>query len=165
MVLLPDTGRNYITKLYSDAWMRENNFWEDTHTPDVPVGSLLAQKDHLPSLISVDPRDKLSDAISLIAAHQISQIPVVENGTVIGSLNESSVMKALHDGLQPEVQEIRGVMGAPRPALDEAADLSEAYRLLFTGAPAIVITRNHQPYGVITRFDVISQLSKKAVRG
>ena len=159
VVLLPDTGRNYITKLYSDAWMRENNFWEDAHAPDVPVGSLLAKKEHLPSLISVDPRDKLSRAISLIAVHQISQIPVIENGVIVGSLNESSVMKTLHDGLQPEVQEIRGVMGAPLPALDEAADLSEAYRLLFAGSPAIVITRDRKPYGVVTRFDVISQLS------
>lgn len=102
----------------------------------------------------------MSEAIGLIAIHQISQIPVVENGTVVGSLNESSVMKALHDGLQPEVQEVRGVMGAPLPVLDENADLSEAYRLLFAGAPAIVVTRGREPYGVVTRFDVISQLSR-----
>jgi len=50
-------------------------------------------------------------------------------------------------------------MGAPLPALDEAADLSEAYRLLFAGSPAIVVTRDRKPYGVVTRFDVISQLS------
>ena len=131
----------------------------------MPVGSLLARKDHLPSLISVDPRDKLSRAIELIAVHQISQIPVIENGTIVGSLNESSVMKALHDGLQPEVQEVRGVMGASLPALDETSDLSEAYRLLFGGAPAIVVTRDRKPYGVVTRFDVITQLSKKTVRG
>ena len=163
VVLLPDTGRNYLSKMYSDAWMREFGFWEDDRTPDVPLGSLLVRKSHLPPLIAVAPRDKLSRAIGLIAAHQISQIPVIENGAVVGTLNESSVMKALHDGIQPEVQEVRGVMGAPLPALDEAADLSEAYRLLFAGAPAIVVTRDRKPSGVVTRFDIITQLSKPAV--
>jgi cystathionine beta-synthase len=160
VVLLPDTGRNYITKLYSDAWMRENNFWEDAHSPDVPVGSLIAGKEPQPRILAVNPGDKLSRAIALLTAHQISQIPVIENGIVVGSLNESSVMKVLHDGLQPEVQEIRGVMSAPLPVLDESADLSEAYRLLFSGASAIVVTRDRQPHGVITRFDVITHLSR-----
>ncbi|HNX34223.1 MAG TPA: cystathionine beta-synthase [Kiritimatiellia bacterium] len=164
VVLLPDTGRNYLSKMYSDAWMRENGYWEDARSPDVPIGSLLAKKGVLPSLISVSPHDKLSHAIALIAAHQISQIPVIENHAVVGSLNESSVMKTLHDGIQPDVQEIRAVMGAPLPSLDEAADLSEAYRLLFAGAPAIVVTRDRQPHGVVTRFDVIAQLSRPISR-
>ena len=55
-------------------------------------------------------------------------------------------------------------MGAPLPSLDEAADLSEAYRLLFAGAPAIVVTRDRQPHGVVTRFDVIAQLSRPISR-
>jgi cystathionine beta-synthase len=114
VVLLPDTGRNYISKIFSDEWMRENGFWQDRVTRSVKIAQVLGQKKVLPPLISVQPQDKLKAAIQLFQQHNISQLPVIENNRVIGSLNEASIMKTLHDGVDLNNQEIRAVMDLSR---------------------------------------------------
>ena len=158
VVLLPDTGRNYISKIFSDEWMRENGFWQDRVSRAVKIAQVLGQKKVLPPLISVQPQDKLKAAIQLFQQHNISQLPVIENNRVVGSLNEASIMKTLHDGVDLNNQEIRAVMGKPLPVLDENTDIAEAYRLLLGGSPAIVVLRADAPVGLISRFDFINTL-------
>ena len=156
VVVTPDTGRNYMTKIYHDAWMQENGFWEDRARPSVTVGQVLGGKLNLRTLISVTPHDKLRHAVNLMQAYNISQIPVIEDARVVGSLSEGTVMKLLHDGLDIANQEISAVMARPLPVLDEKTELSEAYRILLGGVPGIVVTRDGQPAGVVTRADLIS---------
>ncbi len=158
VVLLPDTGRNYISKIFSDDWMRENGFWQDRVARPVKIAQVLGQKKILPPLISVQPQEKLKAAIQLFQQHNISQLPVIENNRVVGSLNEASIMKTLHDGVDLNNQEIRAVMGKPLPVLDENTDIAEAYRLLLGGSPAIVVLRGETPFGLISRFDFINTL-------
>jgi cystathionine beta-synthase len=158
VVLLPDTGRNYISKIFSDEWMRENGFWQDRVARPVKIAQVLGQKKNLPPLIFVQPQDKLKAAIQLFQQHNISQLPVIENNRVVGSLNEASIMKTLHDGVDLNNQEIRAVMGKPLPVLDENTDIAEAYRLLLGGSPAIVVLRGETPFGLISRFDFINAL-------
>lgn len=159
VVLLPDTGRNYLSKIFSDRWMQENGFWEDHARQSLVVGEILSGKTQWPSLISVGPHDKLGRAIALMEAHQISQLPVVDGqDRVVGSINESAIMKVLHDGLDVVNQEIGAVMGKPLPTLDVQTDAAEAYRLLLAGAPGIIATSGAEKrgLGVITRSDLIS---------
>ncbi len=157
VVLLPDTGRNYLSKMYSDAWMREFDFWEDRALQPLTVADILGGKTQWATLISVGPRDKLSRAIALMQTHSISQLPVVDGLGIVGSLNESIIMKALHDGLDVSNQEISAVMAKPMPSLDAGADASEAYRLLLAGVSGIIVTRGPERTGVglITRSDII----------
>jgi len=165
VVLLPDTGRNYISKIFSDEWMRENGFWQDRVARPVKIAQVLGQKKVLPPLISVQPQDKLKAAIQLFQQHNISQLPVIENNRVVGSLNEASIMKTLHDGVDLNNQEIRAVMGKPLPVLDENTDIAEAYRLLLGGSPAIVVLRGETPFGLISRFDFINALINQDTYG
>jgi len=165
VVLLPDTGRNYISKIFSDEWMRENGFWQDRVARPVKIAQVLGQKKVLPSLISVQPQDKLKAAIQLFQQHNISQLPVIENNRVVGSLNEASIMKTLHDGVDLNNQEIRAVIGKPLPVLDENTDIAEAYRLLLGGSPAIVVLRGETPFGLISRFDFINALINQDTYG
>ena len=159
VVLLPDTGRNYLSKMYSDRWMQENGFWEDRARPRQVVGEILSGKTQQPTLISVSPQDKLGRAIALMEAHSISQLPVVEQDRVVGSINESAIMKVLHDGLDVANQAVGAVMGQPLPMLDVQTDAAEAYRLLLAGAPGVIVTfgAEKRGIGVITRADLISQ--------
>jgi len=158
VVLLPDTGRNYLSKIFSDRWMQENGFWEDRTRQPLTMGDILGNKTQWPSLIAVGPRDKLSRAITLMETHNISQLPVVDGETVVGSLNESSIMKGLHDGLDVANQEISAVMTKPMPSLDVRTDASEAYRLLLAGASGIIVTRGPERHGIglIARSDLIA---------
>ena len=122
------------------------------------VGEILSGKTQWPSLISVGPKDKLGRAIALMEAHHISQLPVVDREQVVGSINESSIMKTLHDGLDVANQEIAAVMAKPLPSLDVQTDAAEAYRLLLAGAPGIIVTYGAEKrgIGVITRSDLIA---------
>ncbi len=164
VALLPDTGRNYLTKMYSDAWMQENGFWEGRAIKTTRVKEIVTHKRGFPPMISVHPRDSLSKAVKVMHEYSISQLPVIDREKVVGSLNEASLMKLLHDGVGFTKQEIFSVMGQPLPALDEEADVSEAYRLLLSGTPGIVVTRDEIPIGVITRTDLINHwLTQKEV--
>ena len=167
VVLLPDTGRNYLSKIFSDRWMQENGFWEDRARPSQVVGEILSGKTQWPSLISVSPQDKLGRAIALMEAHHISQLPVVDREQVVGSINESSIMKVLHDGLDVINQEIAAVMGKPLPSLDVRTDVSEAYRLLLAGAPGLIVTfgAEKRGIGVVTRSDLIAAWIRRGDNG
>jgi len=156
VVLLPDTGRNYINKVFSDRWMQENGFWEGKQLRTVVIKEVLAGKKSLPSLISVSRHDKLIRAASLIQEFNISQLPVINNNDVVGSLNEASLMQLLHDGVEFDKQDIATVMGKPLPSLDENTDISEAYRVLLSGATGIVVTHEGVPAGLLTRTDLVS---------
>ncbi|MBW4611938.1 MAG: cystathionine beta-synthase [Desmonostoc vinosum HA7617-LM4] len=155
VVLLPDTGRNYINKIYSDVWMQENGFWEGKTVKSTKVSEILAQKIDFPSLVSVSPRDTLSQATILLQKLNISQLPVIDHNQVVGSINEASLMKFLHDGINFSKQEVSAVMGKPLPILDEEVDISEAYRVLLSGTTGIIIKRHDIPIGLITRADLI----------
>jgi len=155
VVLLADTGRNYINKIYSDAWMQENGFWTGILTKATKVGEILSQKTDFPSLVSVTPRDKLSKATDLLQKLGISQLPVIDQNHVVGSVNEAALMKCLHDGINFSNQEVAVVMGKALPILDEGVDIAEAYRVLLSGTTGIIVVHDHVPIGLITRADLI----------
>lgn len=155
VVLLPDTGRNYINKIYSDVWMQENGFWEGKTVKTIKLAEILARKTDFPSLVAVSPRDSLSTATNLLQKLNISQLPVIDNNHVVGSLNEASLMKFLHDGINFSNQEVSAVMGKPLPIIDEDVDISEAYRVLLSGSTGIIVTQQDVPIGLITRADLI----------
>ncbi len=156
VAILPDTGRNYLTKIFSDTWMQENGFWEDKEIKKTQVKEILVQKKDFPSMISVNPQDILSKAAKLMHEYNISQLPVIDQQKVVGSLDEASLMKLLHDGIDFTTQQILGVMGKPLPTLDEEVDISEAYRLLLSGTIGVLVIKNGVPKGVITRTDLIN---------
>jgi len=156
VALLPDTGRNYINKIFSDQWMQENGFWEGKRSRTVTIKEILLNKKNLPPLISVSPQDKLIRAVSLIQEFNISQLPVIDGENIVGSLNEASLMQLLHDGIEFDRQDIATVMGKPLPFLDENTDISEAYRVLLSGATGIAVKREDAPVGLITRADLVT---------
>ncbi len=156
VVLIPDTGRNYLTKIFSDSWMQKNGFWEDKEVRVVKVREILNHKKGLPPIISITTGEILSKAVKLMHEYNISQLPVIDNRKVVGSLDEPSLMKLLHDGTEVTKQQISEVMGKPLPMRDEDTDITEAYRVLLSGTTGVIVTRNEIPIGVITRVDLIN---------
>lgn len=156
VAILPDTGRNYLTKIFSDSWMSENGFWDGTENKPVSIKELLSRKRNLPPIISVSSSEVLSTAIKLMHRYNISQLPVIDNWKVTGSLNEASIMKSLNDGIEFSKQRISAVMARPLPLLNEGVDVSEAYRLLLSGSTGIVVTNDEgMPKAILTRTDII----------
>jgi len=161
VVLLPDTGRNYIDKIYSDQWMMENGFLKENRSKLAHVQDALLIKKMFPALIYVTPAENIISAITRMQEFNISQLPVIDDGKLVGSLNEDSIMKLLHDGINFEQQQVGAVMGKPLPALDGQTDISEAFRVLLSGVSGVIVLHEGTPVGLITRSDLISFWTQK----
>ncbi len=161
VVLLPDTGRNYLSKIYSDRWMQENGYWESAARPKAVVRQLLEARCGLPALICVSPEDSLQKAIELLHRYGISQLPVLDSGRSVGSLQESTLLKLAVDGLNPANQAVGPVMGKPLPVIDLQTDVAEAYRLLLAGAGALLAAEAGVPRAVITRIDLVDFYTRR----
>ena len=161
VVLLPDTGRNYLGKIFSDAWMRQNNF--PIETPEsFTAGEVLSSKRRLPTLISISADRPASEALQLMEDKAISQLPVLQEGRNVGSLNEVTLVKLLHDGVDLSRTRVSEVIGRPMPMVEETTDLSEVYRLLMAGYGGVIVARNGVPRGLLARIDLAGFWAKKA---
>lgn len=153
VVLLPDTGRNYLSKLFSDTWMQENGFLQKPER-QATAGDLLRAKRDLPALITVSTEETANKALLIMEQYGISQLPVITEGRLVGSLNEMTLVKLLHDGADLATKSVGEVMGKPLPQVDETVDLAEPYRLLVAGHSGVVVTRDGVPCGFLTRIDL-----------
>lgn len=155
VVLLPDTGRNYLTKIFSDNWMHENGFL-DSVPEKANAAEILKFKDKIPCLISINPEDKAISAINIMKENNISQLPVIKNGSVIGSLNEVTMIKYLYEGADLYATPVSNIMGKPFPQVEEATDISEIYRLLLAGHGGVIVLKNNIAAGFLTRIDLVN---------
>ncbi len=94
VVMCPDTGRNYLSKMYCDEWMIEKGYMAAEAKPHT-VGELLLKRGEVP-VISVKPSHSAEDAITLLRDHGISQMPVIDGGKVVGGIRELTLARVLH---------------------------------------------------------------------
>jgi len=154
VVMCPDTGRNYLSKMYADEWMVEQGFMK----PEVEAHTLaeLLERREACSIIAVHPDDKAEDAISLLRQHGISQLPVIEENNVVGCIRELTLARLLHAGYDPRQVPIREVMAKPMPVVDDHVDVDEVYRLLSSGNSGVAVRRNGELVAVVTRIDLVN---------
>src|SRR5205823_5276903 len=162
VVLLPDTGRNYLSKIYNEEWMRSNGFLEQF--PTHSVGEMVGQRvsgNGLPPFVGVQARDTVRAAIDAMQHYGISQLPVVENdggGTdtrMVGSIQERTLLDRVYRDPSLIESSVGAAMDPPFPTIRRTADVDEAFDLLLGGAPALVVTDNEQPVGMITKLDLL----------
>jgi cystathionine beta-synthase len=165
VVLFPDTGRNYLSKLYSDTWMLQYGFVERPERARVEE-VLSAKAEGLPSLVTVGAHEKVRQAVDRLQAHGISQAPVVrepdttEVTAFVGSIRERGLLDRLFrdpDALQADVAE---VMSPPLPMVqfDDPVDVA------FSGlqdSSAVLVAKGEQVLGVLTRTDLLEFLAHR----
>jgi cystathionine beta-synthase len=167
VVVLPDGGRNYLSKLYNDEWMRANGLLATTGAV-VRVGELLRERGHgaeLPDVVLARTTDRVGAAIDLLQLYGISQLPVSEQtdgeelAGFVGSVSEKGLLDRAYRN--PEIVErtVGEVMDRPLPMLDVGASLDEAFALLSDGAAALLAIRAGRPAGVITKLDLLEYLA------
>jgi cystathionine beta-synthase len=148
-----DTGRNYLSKFFDDRWLSENKltFAEPlAHS----VGDLLKKRGER-QLVIIAPDSTAEQAIKLLEATGISQLPVMDGGRPVGSVQEVSLARILHDGKDPSKVAISEVMARPLPVVDIHTHLDEAYRLLLAGYTGVLATHEGKVVDIITRIDLI----------
>ena len=158
VVLFPDSGRGYMSKIFNDEWMIANGFLSEGKRLAM-VGDVLRGKTPLPPLITVTTDDTVRTALDLLRKYEISQIPVMSGADIVGSINDVGVMQAVFDQADILHKPVSEVMGRAFPSLEQHEEIDKAYKLLTLANPAIVVTDDGDPIGVVTRQDIISFLS------
>ncbi|HVN68929.1 MAG TPA: cystathionine beta-synthase [Candidatus Binatia bacterium] len=158
VVMLPDSGRGYMSKIFNDDWMIANGFLADAKRR-ATVGDVLRGKTPLPPMIVVQHDDTVKTALDLLRRYEISQLPVMRGREQVGSVNDVGVMQSVFDHADIIHQPVSEVMGRAFPALEQSEEIERAYKLLTLANPAIVVTDEGEPIGVVTRQDIISFLS------
>jgi cystathionine beta-synthase len=158
VVMMPDSGRGYMSKIFNDEWMRANGFLEDERRKET-VGDVLRTKQPLPPMITVTEQQPVKEALDLLRRYEISQLPVTRGQEVVGSINDVAVMQAVFDHADIVHKPVGDVMGRAFPTLEHDIEVERAYKLLTMANSAIVVTDGGKPVGVVTRQDIISFLS------
>lgn len=154
VVLCPDTGRNYLSKMYDDQWMAQNGFLQNA--PDKAVaGDLLCALDREGKLIHLLPEDSLQRAVEVFREHGISQLPVVEDRHAIGAVQEITLVHVLRHGHATKSVPLREVMAQPLPQVETTISLEEIYRLLLAGNAAVTVQHEGHLIGLISRADLM----------
>ncbi len=117
-------------------------------------------KQGMPALISLGPAEMAIKAVGIMEEYGISQIPVIENGQVLGNLNEVTLIKLLHDGIDLKEKPVSEIMGKPLPQIEDSIDISEHYRLLLSGYGGVIVRRGGVPYALLSRIDLVNFWTK-----
>jgi cystathionine beta-synthase len=157
VVLLPDTGERYLSKIYNDDWMRENRFL----IPEkITLRFVLEAKRGVPQLISIDPVTTVRKALDLLSEHNISQLPVLDKGASVGSVDESELMSAVLGNPALFDAPVSSLMEPPFPSVHIDDNINQAIALLSKKHPAVLVNDEGKVSGILTRFDVIEYMSR-----
>jgi cystathionine beta-synthase len=164
VVLLPDGGRGYLSKIFNDRWMARYGFLS-TSDGSPTVATMLAAKDGtIPPLVHVHPTETVRDAIDYMREYGVSQLPVLKaeppvvTGEVAGSVGEKVLLDALFTGQAHLHDTIERHMTDPLPMIGGGQPVSEAVALLEKADAAMVLV-DGKPAGVLTRQDLLAHLS------
>ena len=163
VVILPDGGRSYISKIYNDAWMRQYGFLD--RGPGQTLGDVLRHKHDegaIPPLLSVETHALVRDAVALMHEHGVSQIPVVSASdpqSIAGALTERGLLRHAIEDPSLLGERVVHVMGPPFPAVPCEEPVREAVELLSGTSEAVLVTDCGAPVGIVTRADLVESLA------
>ena len=169
VVVLPDGGRSYLSKLYNDEWMRANGLLATTGAV-VRVAQLLADRQggaDMPAVVLARTSDRVGEAIDTLQRFGISQLPVSQDADgdalegIVGSVSEQGLLDRAYRNPEIVDRTIGEVMDRPLPTVAVEASLDEAFALLASGSPAALAVRAGRAAGVLTKLDVLEYLAHR----
>ena len=159
VVIIPDSGTRYLSKIYNDNWMKENQFLE----PPVQAraGQVVREKARrTKELVFVQLGITVEDAVNLMREHDISQVPVIEGGEVVGSISEARILDILVTDAGARRKPVVEYMEKAFPVVSEEASLTEVAQQMHREISAILV-KQQGGYDIITKSDLIFFLTRK----
>lgn len=170
VVLLPDSGRGYLSKIFNDEWMADYGFLEEG-TGQARVADVLDRKDGgLPHLVHMHPEETVGQAIEVLREYGVSQMPIVKPGAghpdvmaaeVIGSVVERELLDALFTKRATLDDPLERHMSAPLPQVGSGEPVGDLMAVLGSADAAIVLVEG-KPTGVVSRQDLLAFLAEEA---
>jgi cystathionine beta-synthase len=159
VVIIPDSGTRYLSKIYNDNWMRDNQFLEPRIT--IRAGQVVRDKmRRTDQIVSVPLGITVEDAVNLMREHAISQIPVIEGGDVVGSLSEARILDILVQNPDAKRKPVAEYMEGPFPVISEDASLTEVTNAIGHNTTAILV-KQANGFDIITKSDLIYFLTRQ----
>ncbi len=163
VVLLPDSGRGYLTKVFSDDWLTRYGFGPP-HTDGRTVGDVLREKSgELPSLVHTHPGETIAEAVGILREYGVSQMPVVRAeppvmaAEVVGSVSERGLLGVLFGRRARPADAVESVMEDSLPVLGATEPVNKAVELL-VDTDALLVLDDGKPTGVLTRQDLLADI-------
>src|SRR3954467_6038463 len=168
LTMIPDSGRNYLSKFYDDNWMLEHGFLE-RQAPLPSVEEVLRAKHggEIPALVTISAHAKVGEGIDTMQRYGISQIPVVRDGAcesladVIGSLQDRALLEKVFTNPDVLHEDVATAMQPPLGAVDGSSTVDEVFSTLTGGMNAVVVARQGRPVGVLPRSDLLEYLAHR----
>jgi cystathionine beta-synthase len=168
LTMLPDSGRNYLSKFYDDNWLLDHGFLE-RRAPAPTVEAVLAAKrveePAVPEFVVIGSHQKVGEAIELMQRYSISQLPVVRDGAsesladVVGSLQDRDLLDRVFKNPDALHDDVAIAMQPPLATIDIGESLDEVFPTLTGRTNAVVVARDGRPVGVLTRSDLLEYLA------
>ena len=161
VVLLPDGGRGYLSKIFNDEWMQDYGFLSAQTTEPLVADVLTAKASAIPELVHVHPEETVAQAIALLREYDVSQLPVVKQepplmaAEVVGAVAERELLDALVAGRASPQDTIQGHMSPPLPLIGSGEPVSAAAAALEKAGAALVHV-DGKPSAVLTRQDLLA---------
>ena len=153
VTFLCDTGERYLSKLYNDEWMRENQMLEPEKGT---LGTVLGTKSgDAPVVVSVGPGTTVRQALRLMSQHDVSQLPVMDGANCVGSVSDWSLSAKSLDNSKLLDMTVNEVMDPPFPMVDAAQHVESVAKLLSKANPAVLVRRDGTVQGIVTRSDLL----------
>jgi len=155
--ILCDTGERYLSKLYNEEWMRENQMLR----PERVTADYLLGTKRVPgteALVSVPPEATVREALALIEAHNVSQLPVLSEGRPQGSVTEATLMSAALDDPDNLDRPVGELAGGAFPVVDATVEINALSRRLTRDVPAVLVEDGGVIIGILTRYDLLHHL-------
>ena len=159
VIIMPDGGYRSLGKIYNDVWMREYGFLEEgqVFTAEAVVRQR-SEKVDSKALVSVSVDTTLEDAIKLMRAHAISQVPVTEGDAVVGSLTERDILRSLIEDPDARARLVQDLMGEPFPIVEHSSAVQDFANNLGAACPAVLVRQRDGELSILTRSDLIGTL-------
>lgn len=159
VVLLPDSGERYVSKIYNDDWMKEYGFLRpEKITARYVLGS---KGKELRELIAVDPLTTVRKTLELMRQKDISQIPVLERGKAVGSVHDSDLMTKVMERPTLIDSPVSSIMEPPFQTVNIDSQIDAVVKLMMTKKnSAVLIEEDQKIAGILTRYDVIEFMGK-----
>jgi cystathionine beta-synthase len=173
VVILPDSGRGYLSKVYDDGWMSDHGFLRAGSAGDT-IEELLSAKGHsgaptIPPLVHVHPTESVRSAIAVLKEYSVSQMPVLKAepplslAEVVGTVTDRDLLERIVQDPGALDAPVASVMGPPLPMVGSGEPLGVASSRLAESAAVLVLDNGH-PTGIVTRSDLLDFLSGPSAR-
>jgi cystathionine beta-synthase len=170
LIMLPDSGRSYMSKFYDDNWMLEHGFLErraPVPTVEQVLRSKRVEEADVPAFVTIEAHQKVGEAIDVMQRYSISQLPVVRDGEigsltdVIGSLQDRDLLDRVFKNPDALHEDVATAMQPPLATIDIAESLDQVFATLTGRTNAVVVARAGRPVGVLTRSDLLEYLAHR----